>query len=895
MHNCRHHTANAGQNVHEPRAAKSGLTGVEGRRRADIISHVQYLLSFDLEAFVPDYHGAVKIKFDYQQSAECLAELPLTVDFAGGTIQSLSVNGQVCDPERQYNGFFVAISQQQLKTGANEIAIAFAHPHSKTGTGFYRFKDAEDGLEYLFTDFEPFNANTLFPCLDQPDLKASYTLEVKAPDSWVVVSSQSEVEVVASSGGRKLWKFPPTKPFSTYLFSLHAGPYKIWSDNSTPGIPFRLMARQSMARYVDHESWFTITRQGMKFFQEYFDFEYPFHKYDQLVVPDFNAGAMENVAAVTFSERFIQRGQSTDADREDRASVILHEMAHMWFGNLVTMRWWSDLWLNESFATFMAALAAAEATEFSWVWQSFNLGMKQWAYFEDQLVTTHPIAVDEIGVPNTDQAFANFDGITYGKGASVLKSLEFYLGATVFRDGMRAYFKKHAFGNAELKDFIDALASAAKQDLSHWTEEWLRKPGLNTIEVVLSPNGNRLGNLELRQTAPVDHPTLRTHRTKVGLFDEDSAGKLTLRKAYPVTYQSRSTIFSETANEGLPALIYPNHDDMDFCKVKLDSRSLKTLESKLSSVDDPLLRTMLWQSLWEMVRDVEIDLQTYVRLLKQNIAGEGNALLLSGVLNTVTGGSRGRSCLLGYLAEDESKDPWSVERRRTKLELEQFFWSHGEKARPGSDHQKFWFDALVSSIHSKDSVKKITALLMGRLKIDGFELDQDRRWNVIIQLCSQGVDGAKELLAAEKLRDPSRSGELLAIEAEVSMPDLRIKQQWFDRIVAREGSLSLAQLRSAMSRFFPFDQEGMRQKFAAQFFEHLLILDKIKDKEFLLAYCFHLVPIKGERESVAALADFIEKHPEITAVSQKRLRIAHQEGERTARIRALARSRQVNN
>src|SRR6185312_5421090 len=391
-----------------------------------------------------------------------------------GALSSFKVNGATAAPVS--SGDFFALPKDALRAGENVVEVSFTHPYSVDGSGLYRFQDPEDERVYLYSNFEPYAAHRLFPCFDQPDLKATYALSVDAPAAWTVVSTSRERGIEAS-GRRRVWTFEKTPRLSTYVFSVHAGPYHVWT--STAGaIPLRLFARESLARYVDADEWLDVTRRGLDFYGQYFDLPYPFRKYDQLIVPDFNEGAMENVGAVTFGERYVSRSTQTLDEREEAADTILHEMAHMWFGDLVTMKWWDGLWLNESFATYMAALSRARATRYTRAWQTFFGDMKEWAYREDQRETTHPI---EAVVPDTGEAFANFDGITYGKGASVLKQLAFLLGENEFRDGVRRYLKDHAYGNTEESDFFGAMTRASGQDLSAWRKDWLDAAGVNTV------------------------------------------------------------------------------------------------------------------------------------------------------------------------------------------------------------------------------------------------------------------------------------------------------------------------------------------------------------------------------------------------------------------------------
>lgn len=465
------------------RPAHNVLTRAHAIHRKSRLAQISYRLNVDLVSSAAEYSGTVDIKFTLRE-----VEQPLTIDFSGGDLDDFVINGVALEPD--YNGFFITVPADALLAGANTISISYRHPYSDDGNGLYRFVDPENGHTYLYTYLWPYYANRLFPCFDQPDLRASYELIVRAPADWVVVSVNREtsiVEFTSETGEQKIWRFPQTPPLSTYIFSLHAGPYHIWEARAGK-IPLRLMARQSFAEYVDADQWFLLTRQGLNFYEHYFDIPYPFGKYDQLIVPDFNISGMENAAAVTYAERAISRGQPTRDEREQLALLILHETAHMWFGDLVTMKWWSGLWLNESFATFTSHLAAAEATEFSDAWHSFYLSSKQGAYRADELVTTHPI---EMPIPDTGAFFRVFDSITYGKGASVLKQLVHFLGPDAFRLGVSRYLKRHAWQNTVLIDFTGALAEAADVDLDPWVQSWLRQPGLNTVSVDLNAKAGK--------------------------------------------------------------------------------------------------------------------------------------------------------------------------------------------------------------------------------------------------------------------------------------------------------------------------------------------------------------------------------------------------------------------
>ena len=840
-----------------------GISQEYAQVRAQLISDVRYHLNLSIDGKKNFYEGSSTVYFTLTQQAD------LTLDFSNGKVKALEINGQKIK-KTPYNNLFISLSEKYLKKGENEVKVTYSHPYSKNGVGFYRFVDPQDKHVYTYTHFEPYDANQLFPCFDQPDLKAHYTLQVEAPSTWVVVSSAREKKVKKTSHKSKLWQFPETALFSTYLFSLHAGPYKIW--NSKAGsIPIRLMARKSLAQYAPIKEWFVITQQGLQFFGKYFNYPYPFKKYDQLLVPDFNMGAMENVAAVTFSERLISRGKMTYKERERLAEVILHEMAHMWFGDLVTMQWWNDLWLNESFATYISYVCMVSATEFKSSWESFYTDIKQWAYWEDQLVTTHPIVAE---VPDTQQAFANFDGITYGKGASVLKQLHYYVGLNQFRDGLRHYFKKYAFKNTEMVDFINSLARASNLNLKSWTKSWLNTESLNTVEAIVSYEDGKIKKFELQQTHDEKYPYFRPHKTEMGLYDL-VGDQIKLRKSLPLTYQKHVTEVAELEHEAQPALIYPNHGDYDFVKIKLDDETLKTAQNHLSHIEDSFVRAMFWQSLWDMVRDAEIPPAQYLDLLMENLKNEKE-------INIATTVTRKIRQALNYLPEGTGA------REKYKGDVEFYLWNVLERAQPKTDFQKLWFDNYVKAAYSENGLNTLHEILLRKKIIPGLDIDQDRRWGIIIQLHRYNWNQCTVFKKQELKKDPSENGQQMAISAEVIMPAPSVKKKWFDKITHPNGSLSLMRLKHAMSHLFPSEQKKLQEDFVQPYFKSLPTLIKKADNEFLSAYTETLTPSFGTETSVKTLNDFISKNKKLPPIVKKHLLIAHQEDERTLKIRQLS-------
>ncbi|OIO06918.1 MAG: aminopeptidase N [Elusimicrobia bacterium CG1_02_63_36] len=854
-----------------------GLSRPVAEARAERVSQVRYALSIELSAEASDYEGVVAAEFSLTGADEAL-----TVDFEGGRVDSVTVNGRSVDTA--YNGHFLMLPSNALREGANTMTIAYRHPYSNTGAGLYRFKDPADGLHYLYTDFEPYDANRLFPCFDQPDIKARYRATVTAPEEWVVVSSTLETEVLPAGKGRSRWEFPETPPFSTYLFSLHAGNYRVWKARAGL-IPLRLMARKSFARHIDAQEWFDVTRKGLSFFNDYFGYDYPFHKYDQLIVPDFNSGAMENTAAVTFSERYIQRGASTWNERRDRADVILHEMAHMWFGNLVTMKWWDDLWLNESFASYMSAVAVHDATRFKDAWEDFLLGTKQWAYWEDQLVTTHPI---EAEVRDTASAFANFDGITYGKGASSLKQAAHLIGEDGFKKGARLYFDRHAFQNTVRKDFIDALADGSGKNLDAWTEQWLRTAGVNTLSAEVSCVDGKVENLTLVQGFQTGYPTLRRHAARVALFDKRARP---LAEA-AVEYEGPRTATAAFNGRPCPALVYPNAGDHDYAKTRLDPKSLKTAKSSLKKFKDPLSRAGLWMTLWDMVIDAEMPVEEYLDIVLDNleveIAETGSLQTLKKVLETLHGRSLNSTSVLQYLAGET--DAAKARRLAAVERLEKFLWKRIGKI-PGENGRKMvLYDAFAKIAQSADGLNRLAAVLDGEETLRGWTIDQDRRWSALKQLHRFGYPEAAARVAAEAKRDGSSRGQKNAISAAVVADDWNAKKAWLDESIDPDTKKSLADLKAAMNWVFPYEQAAHRRRFASTYFSQLPILEKTRPHEFLGAFAEKLVPATCSPADEKPLADFIDAHPNFDAVAIKDIKVAKQENARCVKVRALIES-----
>lgn len=837
--------------------SEQNQTEVYAASRAKAINSVQYALQVKLDNESDSFTGEEQVNFN-------LTEVPsdLLIDFRGGTVAVMSINGQnVTDVKHDQGRLF--LPQKYLKLGENKVAISYTQKYSNDGRGLYRFKDPVDGKVYLWTQFESFDANHFFPCFDQPDLKATLRLTVTAPKEWTVITTTME-EKTENKGEQKVWTFGVTPKISTYLFSLHAGPYKMWKSQAGD-IPLRLFARQTLAKYVKPEMWFTFTKQGFNFFNTYFDYKYPFKKYDQIIAPD-RGGAMENVAAVTFSEWFVKRGPDTKEERQILASVLLHEMAHMWFGDLVTMKWWNGLWLNESFATYMADFSLYNATEFKDAWIRFQNGSKNWAYVYDQLVTTHSI---NGAVPDIESTFTIFDGITYGKGASAMKQLAFYIGENNFRDGVRDYFKKYQYQNTTLQDFIGSLEKASKKNLQSWAVNWLEKKGLDTVTMNYQCSGSKMTSASLQMTPSTEEPAERVHATKIALFDLKN-NKPVLRKTVSVEYTNGMTEVKGLQGEKCPDFIYPNFEDYDYVKVQLDPRSLDAAKKYLSQFADPLLRQMVWNNLYEMVRDNKLKLSDYYALLLEHLPKEPNQQIVENV-------ARRLNNVAYYL-------PKTPERIKAISAMEQMCINQINRVPRGSDLQKIWWDAFVSIVETPQGLEKLTEMLQGKNK--NLVFDQDRRWKAIDRLNAFATKDSYALLTAEKAKDPTESGIKAAMAAEAARPEADRKFKLLQTVAEPKAELSLARRSSIARSAFPINQDQFREMYAKDFYNNLLKMQKEgQNSEFLRMYTM-LTPTTCSDASYKQIDSFIKRNEsDLVPSVLKPLKVSRQEEARCIAIR----------
>ncbi|WP_285163306.1 aminopeptidase N [Shewanella goraebulensis] len=843
------------------RDGSANISEYQAMARSNVVSEVGYQLSFDLTGD-SRFNATTKVEFNLSNTKE-----PLTLDLNKALISKFAINGKRIYPN--YNDAYITVNPQLLSSGKNTIEIEYSREHSTNGEGLHRFVDPVDDKVYLYSHFEPAAAQQMFAVFDQPDLKATYEITVSAPKSWSVISTMRETSI-DEQANQNIWTFPVTPKLSPYNFSMHAGPYHVWEDNSGK-YPMRLFARQSVAEQVTAEDWFTYTKQGLTFFDDYFGIDYPFKKYDQLLVPDFLYGAMENAGAVTFAEnRFMYKDTMTAAQRQRLASVIMHEMAHQWFGDLVTMKWWNGLWLNESFASFMGTLATSEATEFKHAWRTFYATGKQSAYRQDSLVTTHPI---EVPVPTSMNAFDNIDAITYSKGASTLKQLRHLLGEETFQLGVQQYLSKYSYQNATLDDFIGSLAQASNRDLSQWTQDWLYQAGVNTLKADFHCENGRISQFSLLQTAPSSElPTLREQRVQVALF---SASKYSIHSGpiVAVTYKGDKTEVPELIGEHCPNLVYPNFEDWGYVKVQLDEQSFITAKEQLSKVSDPLLRSMLWQSMWDSVSDGKISLVQYINVALVNAPTEQDYTILGQVIGNLKQAQQ----YLNSMAPNHKAYATKVSKGLTQMSL-RMAMQHYDNA----DFQRRWFDAYVSMASSKDALNHLAELLAGTSNIRGLNISQDLRWKIIIQLNRHDYPSSAKLLTTEKQLDVSDSGQKSAIAAEVIRPQAQLKRQWLHTI-EHNTSMPFSKLRVAMNYLYPSEQKLLSAATAEQRLANIAEIDK-KGPVFMRAYNRRLIPTACSNASVEAINEVLNTETGLSQMTRRALLETRQKEQRCVNI-----------
>ncbi|MFI7483046.1 aminopeptidase N [Kocuria sp. M1R5S2] len=818
----------------------TNLTRLEATARAETVAVDAYEVVLDLTTGERVFRSTTTVRFRATPGAETF------VDAITDTVHSVALNGEELDPAEVSDGVRVRLPGLRAE---NVLTVDADFRYMNTGEGLHRFVDPVDGEVYLYTQFEVADTRRMFAVFEQPDLKATFAFTVTAPRHWSVVSNQPAPEPVPAGEDGATWSFSPTPVLPCYVTALIAGPYESVHDELTSAdgrtIPLGVYARRSLMEHVEAEEMFAITKQGFEFYEAQFGVPYPFAKYDQLFVPQFNAGAMENAGAVTFVELYVFRSKPTQARVERRAITILHELAHMWFGDFVTMRWWNDLWLNESFAEFMSTLAAAENTRFTGAWTTFAAGEKSWGYTQDQLPTTHPIVAE---IRDLEDVLVNFDGITYAKGASVLKQLVAWVGQDRFMAGLGEYFREHAWGSTELRDLLVRLEEASGRDLEDWAAKWLGTAGVNTLTpVVETDQDGVITAFGIRQSAPEEHPTLRPHRLAVGFYDHDEAtGTLVRTHRAELDVDGASTAVTQLVGRERPDLVLLNDDDLAYAKIRLDECSLDTALEHLKDFEDPLPRTLVQASVWDGVHDGETPARRYADLVLGNIAHETDSTGIQVQLRRLD------TVLEDYVAEPA--------RERTQHAAADRLWQLTEDAAAGSDQQLQFLRAFARRARTDGQLDLLEELLAGDRTLQGLALDTDLRWAVLTALCAGGRRGDPDV-EAMLAEDRTENGAIEAARARASIPTTEAKARTW-RAVVVEGSLPNSIQEAAIDGFRRAADSSLLLPYVEQYFAAIPGLWRSRTHELAQQVAVGMYPNVPAPATLEATDEFLADLPE---------------------------------
>ncbi|UOQ88940.1 aminopeptidase N [Agromyces endophyticus] len=744
----------------------ANLTRSEAEERATIVGSPSYEVVLDLTGDGETFRSETTARFTGAPGASTFIEA------CTARVHEVVLNGRSLDPAEVSDGTRIRLDGLAAD---NELRVVADARYTNTGEGLHRFVDPVDGETYLYTEFAVAEANRVYAVFDQPDLKAGVRFTITAPAHWTVLSNAPSPEPVAGPAASSVatWAFETGPVISSYIIAIIAGPYASWrgTASSIDGreVPLGLFTRASLAEYADPDMMFSTVQAGLAFYEDAFGVPYPYGKYDQIFVPEYNWGAMENVGAVTFNEGYLFRSRVSDARREQRAIVVLHELSHMWFGNSVTMKWWNDIWLNESFATWASTLATSQVTEFTGVWSTFANDEKTHAAEQDQLPSTHPIVAE---IRDLEDVEVNFDAITYDKGASVLKQLVAWVGLDAFKRGVGAYLAKHSGGNATLRDLLDELEAASGRELTEWSRLWLETAGVNTLRADVETDASgTIISAAVVQTAAESHPTLRPHRLAIGYYELDAFGKLQRTGRFELDVDGARTAVPELVGLARPDLLLVNDDDLTYAKVRLDGASFETAVRHLAEIADPVARAVVLGSAWDAVRDAELPAAAFVRLVLAAIGHETQSSARSLAL------SRLELAVGRYLADEH--------RERLAAEAGDAIWALAELAPAGSDAQLQFVKAFTALASSDAHGDVLGSLLEGSVSLDGLAIDLDLRWEIVIARSALGAGDDDEIDAALAADDTAK-GRQLAATARAARPDQAVKDAAWRRAMTDE-------------------------------------------------------------------------------------------------------------
>jgi aminopeptidase N len=823
------------------------LTRIEAHERRAVVDTRSYEVALDLTKGAEVFGSRSVVRFAATPGAATF------IDLIARDVREITLNGRELDPAGVFHDSRIQLDDLQEE---NELVVDADCLYTNTGEGLHRFVDPVDGEVYLYSQFEVPDSRRMFAVFEQPDLKATFQFTVTAPATWKVVSNAPTPEPITHDDSAiATWGFAPTQRISSYITALIAGPYEETRSELTNSegrvIPLGVFARKSLWQHMDADYIFDKTRQGFAYFEEKFGYPYPFEKYDQLFVPEFNAGAMENAGAVTFTETYVFRSKVTDAMKERRVVTILHELAHMWFGDLVTMKWWNDLWLNESFAEWASTIATAEATEWTEAWTTFNAMEKTWAYRQDQLPSTHPVVAE---INDLEDVQVNFDGITYAKGGSVLKQLAAWVGTEAFFAGVGAYFRKHAFSNTELSDLLVELERTSGRDLSGWSKKWLETAGVNTLSPVIDESGDgTISRFAITQTAPADYPTIRPHRLGIGFYDLRD-GALTRTRGLELDVDGDLTEVPQLKGVRRPDLVLLNDKDLAYAKIRLDDRSLATAIDHLADIADPLARSLVWGAAWDQTRDAESAASDYVDLVLRNIGRETESTTIRTTLAQL------QLAANSYVVPDS--------RDATRARVADGLWTLAQGAEAGSDAQLQFVTAFASAASTPEHWDIVRRVREGAIVLDGLTIDTDLSWQLLVSLASGGVlDEAAidEALAAD---NTAKGGEFAA-QARAAIPTAEAKAAAWASLVD-EDTLPNTIVRSASAGFVHPAGRHLLGDYTDRYFDMLLPIWESRTYKIAEYLCDLLYPAPLAN---AALRDatraWLGAHPDAPAALRR--------------------------
>ncbi len=805
------------------------LTRIEAEERSALISTKHYRVELDLSsADEKTYWCGTTVTFDAGKPGASTF-----IDAMADHLTRIELNGQALDIASSYDGYRIALPGLAAE---NTLVVEGFFKYTNTGIGLHRYVDPVDNNVYLYSHFEPADSRLMYTVFEQPDLKATFDFVVTAPEAWTVIGNQPTSEVANVGSGKRKWFFQTTPRISSYITAICAGPYHGITGELTTfqgrTVPLGVWCRQSLKEFVEAQYVMDTTAKGVAFYESKFGVEFPFAKYDQIFTPEYNMGAMENAGCVTYNERYIFRSQQPIAIHERRAITILHELAHMWFGNLVTMKWWNDLWLNESFAEFISEWATAEVTEFKDAWTTFCAQEKLWAYTEDQLPTTHPI-VDPI--KDLKDVEANFDGITYAKGASALKQLVAFVGEEKFLAGVGNYFRKHAWGNTVLEDLLVELEAESGRNLDDWTAKWLETAGVNTLAPAITVDGaNKILGFAITQSAADDYPTIRPHRMRVGFY-QLSGDKVTRTKQFDAEISQATAQVPETVGIERPDFILLNDDDLTYAKPRLDRRSYEFALENLSKFEDPLARAQIWVAVWNSCRDAQNPPTDFINLVLDHVAHEDQSMLVTTMLNQL------RHFASYYLAPKGRNERISAIADR--------IWTLAEAAEAGSDMQLQLVLNFARLARTEAQAEILKGIHSGKKKLAGLEVSADLKWELLAGMATVGTIDEKAI-AAELKKDNTANGKSGAAAARGALNTQDSKREIWHQLV-HKNDWSNAEVMAAAYAFNRTTTPSMLDPFVEQYFNDAAYVFENKTYKIAEYILFGLFPFALANKDLA--------------------------------------------